>query len=252
MTVLETKNLEKIYDGKIPLTALKNINLAIEEGDFVAIMGPSGSGKSTLLNVISTIDTPSNGTVKINGENPHSLNDSELANFRRNTLGFVFQNFNLINTLTIAENIMLPLTLENVKINEMKARTKKIAKLLGIESILNKRTYEISGGQAQRTAIARATIQNPKLLLADEPTGNLDSKAAKDVMNLFSMLNREMASTILMVTHDSYVASFCKKVFIIKDGEIYQQILNNGNSLQFQQKIIDTMTLLGGDARELI
>lgn len=252
MTVLETKNLEKIYDGKIPLTALKNINLTIEEGDFVAIMGPSGSGKSTLLNVISTIDTPSNGTVKINGENPHSLNDSELANFRRNTLGFVFQNFNLINTLTIAENIMLPLTLENVKINEMKARTKKIAKLLGIESILNKRTYEISGGQAQRTAIARATIQNPKLLLADEPTGNLDSKAAKDVMNLFSMLNREMASTILMVTHDSYVASFCKKVFIIKDGEIYQQILNNGNALQFQQKIIDTMTLLGGDARELI
>ncbi|MGL5257055.1 MAG: ABC transporter ATP-binding protein [Proteocatella sp.] len=252
MTVLETKNLEKIYDGKIPLTALKNINLTIEESDFVAIMGPSGSGKSTLLNVISTIDTPSNGTVKINGENPHSLNDSELANFRRNTLGFVFQNFNLINTLTIAENIMLPLTLENVKINEMKARTKKIAKLLGIESILNKRTYEISGGQAQRTAIARATIQNPKLLLADEPTGNLDSKAAKDVMNLFSMLNREMASTILMVTHDSYVASFCKKVFIIKDGEIYQQILNNGNSLQFQQKIIDTMTLLGGDARELI
>lgn len=252
MAVLEIKSLEKTYDGKVPLTALKDINLTIEQGEFVAIMGPSGSGKSTLLNVISTIDSPSSGTVKINDKNPHILNDSELAKFRRNILGFVFQNFNLINTLTVEENIMLPLTLEGVSIKEMKSRTKQISEFLGIDNILYKRTYEISGGQAQRVAIARAVIQNPKLLLADEPTGNLDSKSAKDVMQLLSMLNTEKKSTILMVTHDSYVASFCKKVFIIKDGEIYQQILNPGNPLQFQQKIIDTMTLLGGDARELI
>lgn len=252
MSVLEIYNLEKIYDGKIPLTALKNINLNIQEGEFVAIMGPSGSGKSTLLNLISTIDSPSSGHVKINGQNPHTLNDEDLASFRRNTLGFVFQNFNLINTLTVEENIMLPLTLENVSIKEMKVRTGEIARLLGIQELLKKRTYEISGGQAQRVSIARATIQNPKLLLADEPTGNLDSKAAKDVMQLFSMLNTEKKSTILMVTHDSYVASFCQKVFIIKDGQLYQQLLNNGNNIQFQQKIIDAMTLLGGDARELI
>lgn len=191
MAVLEIKSLEKIYDGKVPLTALKDINLTIEQGEFVAIMGPSGSGKSTLLNVISTIDSPSSGTVKINDNNPHILNDSELAKFRRNILGFVFQNFNLINTLTVEENIMLPLTLEGVSIKEMKSRTKQISEFLGIDNILYKRTYEISGGQAQRVAIARAVIQNPKLLLADEPTGNLDSKSAKDVMQLLSMLNTE-------------------------------------------------------------
>lgn len=252
MSILKTTKLEKIYNAKIPFVALKDININIEKGEFVAIMGPSGSGKSTFLNVISTIDSPSSGTVLINGKNPHAMSDQELAHFRRTTLGFVFQSFNLVNTLTVEENIMLPLTLEGVSTKEMKQRVAATSKQLGIESLLNKRVYEISGGQAQRVAVARAVIQNPALLLADEPTGNLDSKSAKDVMEIFNMLNKNNDSTILMVTHDSFVASYCKKVYIIKDGSIYQRIDSDGNRVQFQQKIIDAMTLLGGTNRDLI
>lgn len=252
MSILKTTKLEKIYNAKIPFVALKDININIEKGEFVAIMGPSGSGKSTFLNVISTIDSPSSGTVLINGKNPHTMSDQELAHFRRTTLGFVFQSFNLVNTLTVEENIMLPLTLEGVSAKEMKQRVATTSKQLGIESLLNKRVYEISGGQAQRVAVARAVIQNPALLLADEPTGNLDSKSAKDVMEIFDMLNKNNDSTILMVTHDSFVASYCKKVYIIKDGSIYQRIDSDGNRVQFQQKIIDAMTLLGGTNRDLI
>lgn len=252
MEILNINRLEKIYEGKVAVTALRDINLNVKEGEFIAIMGPSGSGKSTFLNVISTIDEPTSGEVLIHGQNPHGMNDSQLAIFRRNTLGFVFQNFNLVPTLTVEENIMLPLTLECVGVKEMITRTKEIAQLLGIEALLKKRTYEISGGQAQRVAIARAVIQNPALLLADEPTGNLDSKAAKDVMKLFRMLNEVKKSTILMVTHDAYVASFCQKVFIIKDGAIYQQIVSDGNQLKFRQNIIDTMTLLGGGEDDFI
>ncbi|WP_029878175.1 ABC transporter ATP-binding protein [Paraclostridium bifermentans] len=252
MSILKTTKLEKIYNAKIPFVALKDININIEKGEFVAIMGPSGSGKSTFLNVVSTIDSPSSGTVLINGKNPHAMSDQELAHFRRTTLGFVFQSFNLVNTLTVEENIMLPLTLEGVSAKEMKQRVAETSKQLGIESLLNKRVYEISGGQAQRVAVARAVIQNPALLLADEPTGNLDSKSAKDVMEIFNMLNKNNDSTILMVTHDSFVASYCKKVYIIKDGSIYQRIDSSGNRVQFQQKIIDAMTLLGGTNRDLI
>lgn len=252
MSILKTTKLEKIYNAKIPFVALKDININIEKGEFVAIMGPSGSGKSTFLNVVSTIDAPSSGTVLINGKNPHAMSDQELAHFRRTTLGFVFQSFNLVNTLTVEENIMLPLTLEGVSAKEMKQRVATTSKQLGIESLLNKRVYEISGGQAQRVAVARAVIQNPALLLADEPTGNLDSKSAKDVMEIFNMLNKNNDSTILMVTHDSFVASYCKKVYIIKDGSIYQRIDSDGNRIKFQQKIIDAMTLLGGTNRDLI
>lgn len=252
MSILKTTKLEKIYNAKIPFVALKDININIEKGEFVAIMGPSGSGKSTFLNVVSTIDSPSSGTVLINGKNPHEMSDQELAHFRRTTLGFVFQSFNLVNTLTVEENIMLPLTLEGVSTKEMKRRVVEVSKQLGIESLLNKRVYDISGGQAQRVAVARAVIQNPALLLADEPTGNLDSKSAKDVMEIFDMLNKNNDSTILMVTHDSFVASYCKKVYIIKDGSIYQRIDSDGNRIKFQQKIIDAMTLLGGTNRDLI
>ena len=252
MEILKTKHLKKIYEGKVPFTALKDINFSIHEGEFIAIMGPSGSVKSTLLNVISTIDHPTSGTVTIKNANPHQMRDDELAHFRRNTLGFVFQDFNLVHTLTVEENIMLPLTLEGVDKDEMKKRTREIAKLLGIESLLSKRTFEISGGQAQRTAVARAVITNPSLLLADEPTGNLDSKSTKDVMNIFKMLNEERKSTILMVTHDSFVASFCKRVLIIKDGMLYQEIVSDGNRVNFQHKIVDAMSLLGGDPNDII
>ena len=252
MSILTAKHLGKVYEGKIPYTALSDINFSMEAGEFVAIMGPSGSGKSTLLNVISTIDRPTSGSVCINGEDPHEMNDDQLAHFRRSTLGFVFQDFNLIHTLTVGENIMLPLTLEGVPTPEIKKRTAEVAALLGIEKLLSKRTFEISGGQAQRTAVARAVVTNPSLLLADEPTGNLDSKATKDVMEIFKMLNETRNATILMVTHDSFVASYCKRVLIIKDGQLYQEIVSGGNRRAFQQEIVDAMSLLGGEPRDII
>lgn len=252
MSIMKAEHLGKIYEGKVSYTALSDINFEIEAGEFIAIMGPSGSGKSTLLNVISTIDYPTSGSVLIGGENPHKMNDSQLASFRRNTLGFIFQDFNLVTTLTVGENIMLPLTLEGVAVAEIKERTNAVSKLLGIEKLLNKRTFEISGGEAQRTAIARAVVTNPILLLADEPTGNLDSKNSRDVMEIFTMLNTKQNATILMVTHDAYVASYCKRVLIIKDGRLYQEIVCGDNRIAFHQKIVDAMSLLGGGGRDLI
>lgn len=252
MPILQTMHLGKIYEGKVPYTALQDINFQIEKGEFVAIMGPSGSGKSTLLNVISTIDHPTSGSVMIDGKDPHSMNDSQLAHFRRSVLGFIFQDFNLVQTLTVGENIMLPLTLEGMPTSQMKKRMGEVAELLGIGHLLSRRTFEISGGQAQRTAIARAVAVNPSLLLADEPTGNLDSKATKDVMELFQMLNQVHKATILMVTHDSLVASYCKRVLIIKDGKLYQEIVSGGNRQAFRQKIVDAMSLLGGEPHDLI
>lgn len=252
MPVLETKHLGKVYEGKVPYTALHDINFKMEKGEFVAIMGPSGSGKSTLLNVISTIDHPTSGNAWIDGKDPHTMKDSQLARFRRSVLGFVFQDFNLVQTLTVGENIMLPLTLEGVTPAVMKKRTRAVAELLGIGHLLSKRTFEISGGQAQRVAVARAVVSEPALLLADEPTGNLDSKATRDVMELFQMLNQTRGATILMVTHDSFVASCCKRVVIIKDGALYQEIVSGGNRQAFQQKIVDAMSLLGGEPRDII
>ena len=220
--ILQVSNLEKTYKGRVSFKALNNINMEVSEGEFVAIMGPSGSGKSTFLNTISTIDKPTGGSVLIAGKNPFEMNDLQLSTFRREELGFVFQQFNLINTLTVGENIMLPLTLSNVPVNKMRRKVEEISEFLGISHLLDKRTYEISGGQAQRVAIARAVINDPSILLADEPTGNLDSKSAKDVMKLFKKLNETMRVTIIMVTHDPNIASYCDKTYIIKDGNIYQ------------------------------
>lgn len=252
MAILDVKHLGKVYEGKVPYTALNDITFQMEQGEFVAIMGPSGSGKSTLLNVISTIDRPTAGRVTIAGSDPHTMNDEQLAHFRRNVLGFVFQDFNLVQTLTVAENIMLPLTLEGVSSDEMTQRTKDMAEWLGIAPLLDKRTFEISGGQAQRVAVARAVIAKPALLLADEPTGNLDSKATRDVLALFQRLNQRQQATILMVTHDAFVASHCQRVLIIKDGRLYQEIVSSGNQQAFHQKIVDAMGLLGGGTRDLI
>ena len=245
--VLSVKQLQKVYEGKVPYQALKDINFKLKKGEFVAIMGPSGSGKSTLLQVISTIDSPTGGSVLIDGKNPHQMVKEELASFRRRELGFIFQDFNLIHTLTVEENIMLPLSLEGVPANEITKRTREVARYLGIEALLPKRTFEISGGQAQRVAIARAVAHQPSLILADEPTGNLDSKATKDVMNLLKTLNKEMDSTILMVTHDAYVASMCHRVLFIKDGRIYQEIVAGDHESEFYQRILDMLTFLGGD-----
>ncbi|MCM3200603.1 ABC transporter ATP-binding protein [Bacillus cereus] len=246
MDILKVCDLSKIYTGKVSYEALSNINLSIKKGEFVGIMGPSGSGKTTLLNMVSTIDSPTSGEVLINGENPHQLSPNELALFRRRELGFVFQSFNLLNTLTVKENIVLPLTLDGTKVEDMNHRVSVIAERLGIQSILDKRTYEISGGQAQRTAIARALIHNPKLILADEPTGNLDSKAADDVMELLQRLNKEQEATMMLVTHDPMAASYCDRVIFIKDGELYNEVYCGESRQAFYQKIIDVLALLGG------
>lgn len=212
-------------------------------------MGPSGSGKTTFLNCISTIDEPTNGTVLINGMNPYELNDDQLAKFRRNELGFVFQDFNLVNTLTVEENIILPLTLDGVSERKMMKRLDEMLFFLGIEEIRNKRTYEISGGQKQRVAIARAVVHNPKLILADEPTGNLDSKSVEGVLKLFHTIHETFKNTILMVTHDPYVASFAERVIFIKDGSIYYELHRGKHRKEFYQ--LDHMNFLGGDGYEL-
>ncbi|RDW16654.1 ABC transporter ATP-binding protein [Oceanobacillus chungangensis] len=248
--MLNVKQVSKIYEGKIAYRALTDINLTIEEGEFVGIMGPSGSGKTTLLNMIATIDEPTTGEILINGKNAHQLKKEELAKFRRRELGFVFQEFNLLHTLTVEENIVLPLTLDGKSVKEMKQKVGEVAERLGITPILKKRTYEISGGQAQRAAVARAMIHTPKLLLADEPTGNLDSKASKDVMGMLEQINQRDKATMMLVTHDPQAASYCNRVVFIRDGKFYSEIHRGDNRQAFFQKIIDTLSLLGGDAND--
>jgi putative ABC transport system ATP-binding protein len=249
--MLNVKQVSKIYEGKIAYRALTDINLTIETGEFVGIMGPSGSGKTTLLNMIATIDEPTTGEITINGSNPHKLKREELAKFRRRELGFVFQDFNLLHTLTVEENIVLPLTLDGKTVKEMKQKAHEIAEKLGISAIMKKRTFEISGGQAQRVAVARAMIHTPKLLLADEPTGNLDSKSSKDVMELLESINKKEKATMMLVTHDAQAASYCNRVVFIRDGKFYSEIHRGDNRQAFFQRIIDTLSLLGGDAHDL-
>ena len=249
--MLEVKNVSKVYEGKVSYQALSKLNLTIRDGEFVGIMGPSGSGKTTFLNVVSTIDKPSFGEVLIGGSNAHALNKRKLALFRRRQLGFVFQDFNLLQTLTVKENIVFPLTLENVSIKEQEQRVQAIAEKLGIKQILDKRTYEISGGQCQRTAIARAMIHNPKLLLADEPTGNLDSKSAKDVLEMMQKINKEDGTTMMMVTHDAFAASYCDRVIFIKDGSLYRELHKHDQRQVFFQEIMNVLSAIGGAEDEL-
>ncbi|MGO1043525.1 ABC transporter ATP-binding protein [Clostridioides difficile] len=247
MKTLIVSNLSKVYGKKMIFNALNNISFSIEDGEFVGIMGPSGSGKTTLLNMISTIDKATTGKIELKGKNPLSLKGEELALFRRRELGFVFQDFNLLDTLTIGENIVLPLTLDKVSVKEQDEKLSEVSKILGIEDLLNKRTFEVSGGQAQRTAIARALINKPSILLADEPTGNLDSKSSKTVMELFQKINKENKVTTMMVTHDPLAASYCNRILFIKDGAIYNEIYKENSREQFYQEIMDVLTLLGGD-----
>jgi putative ABC transport system ATP-binding protein len=249
--MLNLKKVSKVYEGKVTYRAITDINLTIDDGEFVGIMGPSGSGKTTLLNMIATIDEPTTGEVLINGNKPHQLKKDELAKFRRRELGFVFQEFNLLHTLTVEENIVLPLTLDGTNVKEMKQKTSEIADKLGITEIMKKRTYEISGGQAQRAAVARAMIHQPKLLLADEPTGNLDSKSSKDVMEMLETINQKVNTTMMLVTHDPQAASYCNRVVFIRDGKLYSEIHKGSNRQAFFQKIIDTLSLMGGDAHDL-
>ncbi|RAP74909.1 ABC transporter ATP-binding protein [Paenibacillus montanisoli] len=250
MDLLTVRNLGKIYTGAVSYEALADINLTVDKGEFVGIMGPSGSGKTTLLNMVSTIDRPTSGEVRIAGEDPFKLTYDQLALFRRRELGFVFQAYNLLQTLTVKENIMLPLVLDGLPLADMNRRADELAEKLGIASIMGKRTYEISGGQAQRTAIARALIHRPKLVLADEPTGNLDSKAARDVMGILEKRNAEDRTTMLLVTHDAAAASYCNRVIFIKDGRLYNEIHCGDSRAAFYQRIIDLLSVMGGNDNE--
>ena len=251
MEILKVTGLNKVYAGKVATHALTDIHMTIEKGEFVGIMGPSGSGKTTLLNMVSTIDAPSSGEVLINGQNPNALKKRQLAEFRRRQLGFVFQDFNLLETLTVAENIVLPLTLDSVRLKEMEERLTKLAERLDIKEILNKRTYEISGGQRQRTAIARAMITSPALLLADEPTGALDSNASRVVMETLEDINRKDGATIMLVSHDPLAASYCDRVVFIKDGRLASEIYRGESRQSFFQKIIEMLSFWGGNTNEL-
>ena len=252
--ILEVKNVEKYYGSKSSLTkAVNGISFDVETGEFVAIMGASGSGKTTLLNLISTIDKVTAGEIYVDGENITKLKGNKLNKFRRDKLGFIFQDFNLLETLTGYENISLSLSIQNVRYDEQKERIEDIARKLGITKILDKYPYQMSGGEKQRIASARAIITNPSLILADEPTGALDSKSSKQLLNSFEYLNKELNSTILMVTHDAFTASYASRVIFIKDGKIFNEIQKGDSSRkEFFDSIIDVVTLLGGDINDAL
>ena len=252
MNILEVKGLKKIYTSRFggnKVEALRNVNFSVEEGEYVAIMGESGSGKTTLLNILAALDKASAGSVKLDGRELSEIKESTVAQFRRNNLGFVFQEFNLLDNFTLEDNIYLPLVLAGKSHKEMAERLAPIAERLGITELLKKYPYEVSGGQKQRAAVARAMITDPRIILADEPTGALDSKATDELLRLFGEVNRQ-GQTILMVTHSIKAASVANRVLFIKDGEVYHQIYRGGDSNeQLYQKISDTLTMLatGGD-----
>ncbi len=252
MSILEVKKLKKVYTtrfGSNEVTALRNVTFSVERGEYVAIMGESGSGKTTLLNILAALDKPTSGSVILNGKDITKISENKLAEFRRNNLGFVFQEFNLLDTFTLEDNIYLPLVLAGMPYPEMRRRIEPIAAMLGIEQLLNKYPYEVSGGQKQRAAAARALITNPHLILADEPTGALDSRASDELLRLFAAVN-ETGQTILMVTHSVAAASRAKSVLFIKDGEVFHQICRGEDSdEQLYQKISNTLTILmtGGE-----
>ena len=254
MSILEVNGLKKVYTtrfGGNKVEALRNVNFSVEEGEYVAIMGESGSGKTTLLNILAALDRPTGGTVQLDGKNLASIRDSAIASFRREHLGFVFQDFNLLDTFSLEDNIYLPLVLAGKQYQEMHSRLEPLAKKLGITSLLKKYPYEVSGGQKQRAAVARALITDPRLVRADEPTGALDSRATDELLRLFNTINED-GQTILMVTHSVKAASHAGRVLFIKDGEVYHQIYRGDSTEeQMYQKISDTLTVLttGGENR---
>lgn len=254
MSYLEVSGVKKVYTTRFStnkVEALRNVNFTVDQGEYVAIMGESGSGKTTLLNILAALDKPTAGNVILDGKDFSTIKEADVATFRRENLGFVFQEFNLLDTLSLEDNIFLPLVLEGKSVGEMKQLLTPIAERLGITDLLYKYPYEVSGGQKQRAACARAIITNPKIILADEPTGALDSKSTDELLRLFDEINK-MGQTILMVTHSVKAASVAKRVLFIKDGEVFHQIYRGNDSEEvFYQKISDTLTLLatGGDRR---
>ena len=251
MALLEVTNLKKVYTtrfGGNAVQALSNVNFSVEQGEYVAIMGESGSGKTTLLNILAALDQPTAGSVRLAGRNMSEIRERELAAFRRENLGFVFQDFNLLDTFSLEDNIFLPLVLAGKRYPEMAQRLQRLAGQLGIADILKKYPYEVSGGQKQRAAVARALIIEPQIILADEPTGALDSKATDSLLELFETVNA-MGQTILMVTHSVKAASHASRVLFIKDGEVFHQLYRSGSTQEFYGKITDALTVLttGGD-----
>lgn len=249
MQILSAKNISKVYGSKKnkQYTALKNISFDVDQGDFVGIMGASGSGKTTLLNIIGSIDSPTNGALIMKQRDVSTLNKKQLATHRRKNIGFIFQDYNLLESMTLEENIVLPLVLSGKDKNEITARVQNIAKDLGITAVLDKYPYEVSGGEQQRAASCRALITNPSIILADEPTGNLDSKSGKQFLKLLEHINEKYNATILMVTHDAIAASYCHRILFISDGEIYNQLHAGDNRKEFYESIINVMSVLGGD-----
>ena len=252
--MLQVQNIEKYYGSKNNVTkALDRVSFDVETGEFLAIMGASGSGKTTLLNCISTIDTISAGKILLDGVSVADLPESELAKFRRERLGFVFQDFNLLDTLTVEENIGLALSLNHQNPGTVQNRVREVAGKLGITDVLTKFPYQVSGGQKQRTAVARAMVAGQSLLLADEPTGALDSKASKNLLEIMTTMNQDMGATILMVTHDAYSASYAKRVLFLKDGRVFNELLRGERGRPvFYHEILDVLAALGGDVSDVI
>lgn len=252
--ILSVEKIEKYYGGKSILTkALDQVSFQVNKGEFVGIMGPSGSGKTTLLNCISTIDTVSAGSIRIHGWDITKLNGKQLECFRRDELGFVFQDFNLLDTLTAYENIALALTIQNVPAAKIDGAIRNAAKTLGITEVLQKYPYQMSGGQKQRVACARVLVKHPSLILADEPTGALDSKPSRMLLESFETMNQQLESTILMVTHDAFTASYAHRILFIKDGRLFNELVRGEASRRdFFNQIIDVVTLLGGDTADVL
>ena len=251
--ILKVEKIEKYYGNKDNMTkAINNISFRVDKGEFVGIMGPSGSGKTTLLNCISTIDTVTTGNIIINDKDITKMKSKQLENFRKDELGFIFQDFNLLDTLTAYENIALALTIQGVKPREVDTKIKNVAESLGILEVLNKYPYQMSGGQKQRVASARAIVTNPSLILADEPTGALDSKSSRLLLDSFEKLNKDLEATILMVTHDAFTASYAHRILFIKDGKVFNELVRGNDSRkEFFDRIIEVVTLLGGDVENV-
>ncbi|NLY62310.1 MAG: ABC transporter ATP-binding protein [Erysipelothrix sp.] len=252
--IVKVNNVQKYYGRKNNITkALNGVSFSIVDGEFVGIMGPSGSGKTTLLNCISTIDSPTSGDIIIADENISKLSTKNLQKFRSQSLGFIFQDYNLLDTITGSENIALPLSIANVKYSEIKDRVEKIAKILDIEHVIKKFPYQLSGGEKQRVAAARALVNNPKLILADEPTGSLDSKSSRMLLENLQSVNETLNTTIMMVTHDAFSASYCNRILFIKDGVIFNELRRGSlTRKEFFDDIISIMTLLGGDIEDVL
>lgn len=251
--ILKVEKVEKYYGNKDNITkAIDNISFRVDKGEFVGIMGPSGSGKTTLLNCISTIDKVTTGNIIINDKDITKMKSKQLENFRKDELGFIFQDFNLLDTLTAYENIALALTIKGEKPNMIDKMIKEVADNLGITEVLNKYPYQMSGGQKQRVASARAIVTNPSLILADEPTGALDSKSSRLLLDSFEKLNKELEATILMVTHDAFTASYAHRILFIKDGKVFNELVRGNDSRkEFFNRIIEVVTLLGGDVENV-